>query len=74
MKVDEAEQMDGGGWLISGRRDAEDRERVRCMLVGEGKGEARAGGLVGVRGLGWEVDIDDQGQWWIGVGWDGSGL
>lgn len=74
VKVDEAEQMDGGGWLISGRRDDREGESVRCMLVGEGKGEVKAGWLVGVRGLGWEVDVNDQGQWRIGVGWESSGL
>jgi hypothetical protein len=47
-------------------------EGVRCLLLGEGKGDVRVGGTVGVKGLGWRVDVDGQGEWWVGVGWEGG--
>lgn len=70
VRVEMAEEMEGGGWRVLGRKDDGSDETVRCLLVGEGKGEVSAGVSVGVRGLGWEVGIDGQGQWWIGVGWE----
>lgn len=78
MRIERAEEVEGGGWRVLGRREegfgSDDCSggRVRCLLVGEGKGEVRVGGIVGVRGLGWEVDVDGEGEWWVGVGWEGG--
>lgn len=72
VRVERSEAMEGGGWRVLGQKDDGTGERVRCLLVGEGKGEVRVGGYVGVRGLGWEVDVDEDGVWWVGVGWEGG--
>lgn len=63
--------MGRGGWRVLGCRD-DSGEMVRCLLVGEGKGEVRVGGWIEVRGLGWEVDVDEEGGWWVGVEWEGG--
>lgn len=69
----------GWGWVVGGRRVGEEEgegERVKCALVGEGKGVVRVGAVVGVGGLGWRVELlDDRegggtGEWWVGVGWE----
>lgn len=64
--------MEGGGWKVVGLKDDGSRGRARCLLLGEGKGEVRIGGTVGVKGLGWNVDVDGQGEWCVGVGWEGG--
>lgn len=89
VKVERAEEVVGGsgGWRIWGLRwvddggEREGRERVRCLLVGEGKGVVGSGAVVGISrgGLGWEVDVGGQegggnkGVWWVGVGWEVAG-
>ena len=72
MRVESAEEMEGGGWRVVGLKDDGSGGRTRCLLVGEGKGEVRVGGYVGVKGLGWDVDVDREGVWWVGVGWEGG--
>lgn len=72
VRVERAEEMEGGGWRVVGLKDDGTGERARCLLVGEGKGEVRLGGYVGVKGLGWDVDVDKEGVWWVGVGWEGG--
>lgn len=72
VRVEVLEGMEGCGWRVLGRREGGDRdgEVVRCLLVGEGKGSLRVGGVVGVGGLGWRVDVVGEGVWWVGVGWE----
>jgi hypothetical protein len=72
VRVEKAEEMEGVGCQVVGLKDDGSAERVRCLLVGEGKGDVRVGGSVGVRGLGWRVDVDGEGEWWVGVGWEGG--
>lgn len=72
MRVERAEEMEGGGWKVVGLKDDESGERVRGLLVGEGKGDVRVGGSVGVKGLGWRVGVEGEGEWWVGVGWEGG--
>lgn len=72
VRVERAEEMEGGGWKVLGLKDDGSGERARCLLLGEGKGDVRIGGTVGVKGLGWSVDVDGQGEWWVGVGWEGG--
>ena len=72
LRVERAEEMEGGGWKVLGLRDDGSGERAKCLLLGEGKGDVRIGGTVGVKGLGWSVDVDEEGMWWVGVGWEGG--
>lgn len=75
VRVQQAEEMEGGGWRVLGRRETGEEEEegeVRCLLVGEGKGSVRFGGLVGVKGLGWNVDVKGEGSWLVGIGWEGG--
>jgi hypothetical protein len=72
VRVERAEEMEGGGWKVVGLKDDGSGERIRCLLVGEGKGDVRVGGSVGVKGLGWRVDVGGEGEWWVGVGWEGG--
>ena len=72
MRVERAEEMEGGGWKVLGLKDDGSGEGVRCLLLGEGKGDVRVGGTVGEKGLGWRFDVDGQGEWWVGVGWEGG--
>lgn len=72
MRVERAEEIEGGRWKVLGLRDNGSGERVKCLLLGEGKGDLRIGGTVGVKGLGWSVDVDGEGMWWVGIGWEGG--
>ena len=71
MRVERAEGLEGGGWRVVGSKDDGSGERAKCLLLGEGKGDVRVGGTVGVKGLGWSVHVDGEGEWWVGIGWEG---
>lgn len=87
MRVLDVEVVEGKGWRVLGLREegVEEALVVRCLLVGEGKGNVRVGGMVGVRSLGWRVCLSGERErqenekedgkeeeWWVAVGWEGG--